>query len=105
MVKKMKTLIFQKKYDPDFLPLTEMLKKKEEVNVILFQDAIYLAVKNAEHSKTIKNAIEKGVKFYLLKKDAEKRGILNNLISNLELINYDKFIDLLFLKDQRVINL
>jgi len=47
----------------------------------------------------------KGVKFHLLKKDAEKRGILDNLISKLELIDYDQFIDLLFLKDQRVINL
>lgn len=101
----MKTLIFQKKYDLDFLHLTETLKKKEKVNVILFQDAIYLAIRNAEYSKAIKNTIEKGIKFHIIKKDAEKRGILNNLISNLELINYDQFIDLLFIKDQRVINL
>lgn len=102
---KMKTLIFKKNFDLDFLSMVETLRNKEEVNVILFQDAIYLALKNAEYSTAIKHVVEAGVKFHLLKKDVEKRGILLNLIPNAELINYDQFIDLLFLEDQRVINL
>lgn len=105
MVIKMKTLIFKKFFDLNFLSIVETLRNKEEVTVILFQDAIYLALKNTEYSTAITHVVEEGVKFYLLKKDVEKRGILLNLIPNVELINYDQFIDLLFLEDQRVINL
>jgi len=105
MVIKMKTLIFKKNFDLDFLSMIKTLRNHGEVKVILFQDAIYLALRNTKYSRAIEHAIEEGVKFHLLKKDGEKRGILLNLISNIKLINYDQFIDLLFHEDQRVINL
>ena len=101
----MTTLIFKKNFDLDFLSIVEILRKKEEVNVILVQDAIYLALRNTEHSSAIEHAVDEGVKFHLLKKDVEKRGILLNLIPTVELLTYDQVIDLLFLEGQRVINL
>lgn len=102
----MKTLLFLSKFNLGCLPLAEMLSEKdEEVSIVLIQDAIYIALKNSEYSEATRHAIEKGVKFHLLAKDVERRGVLNNLISDLELIDYDRLIDLLFREDQRVINL
>jgi sulfur relay protein TusB/DsrH len=102
----MKTLIFLNKFNLNLFPLAETLREKqEEVSVILIQDAIYLGLKNGEHSEATKHAIEKGVKFHLLTKDVERRGVIHHLISDLELIDYDRLIDLLFREDQRVFNL
>ena len=102
----MKTLIFLNKLDFDFLPLAEKLRgKEEELSVVLVQDAVYIAIRNDGHSDAVKKLIESGVKFHILEKDVERRGVVNNLIPGLELIDYDRLIDLLFSDDQKVINL
>lgn len=101
-----KTLFFLNKLDIDFLPLAKKLREKgEDLSVILIQDAIYLGLRNNGNSEQVKNLIEKGVKFHTLDKDVERRGVINNLMTGLELIDYDRLIDLLFSDDQKVINM
>lgn len=102
----MKTLLFLNKLDYDFLPLAEKLKEKgEEVEVVLIQDAVYLALENNGYSEEMRHVIEKGVKFHILEKDVQNRGVLTHLIPNLDFIDYDRLVDLLFSENQRVINL
>nr|MDO8081310.1 DsrH/TusB family sulfur metabolism protein [Candidatus Freyarchaeota archaeon] len=102
----MKTLFFLNKKEFDSLTLVEKLKEKgEEVGVVLIQDAVYLALGNNEHSGAVKDLLGKGVGFHVLAKDAERRGVQDYLISDVELIDYDRLIDLLFSEGQRVINL
>jgi sulfur relay protein TusB/DsrH len=102
----MKTLLFLNKKEFDSLTLVDILKEKgEEVGVVLIQDAVYLALGNNEHSGAVKDLLSKGVGFHLLAKDVEKRGVQDYLISDVDLIDYDQLIDLLFSENQRVINL
>ncbi|WXG39237.1 MAG: sulfurtransferase complex subunit TusB [Candidatus Freyarchaeum deiterrae] len=102
----MRTLIFLNKKEFDSLTLVEKLKEKgKDVGVVLIQDAVYLALGNNEHSGAVKDLLGKGVSFHALAKDLEKRGVQDYLISDVELIDYDRLIDLLFSEDQRVINL
>ena len=102
----MKTLIFLTKKESGTLTLVERLKEKgEDVGVVLIQDSVYLALGNNEHSESVKDLLGKGVNFHILAKDVEKRGVQNYLISDVELIDYDQLIDLLFSENQRVINL
>jgi sulfur relay protein TusB/DsrH len=102
----MRTLLFLNKKEVDSLTLIERLKEKgEDVGVVLVQDAVYLSLGNNEHSGAVKDLLGKGVNFHVLAKDLEKRGVQDYLISDMELIDYDRLIDLLFSEDQRVINL
>jgi len=102
----MKILILLSKQDPDSLSLAEALRRRgEEVSIVLMQDSVYLALKDAEHSGIVGHAIEQGVRLHLLDEDVEKRGIRQKLMPGLELASYDQLVDLLFNEDPRVINL
>jgi len=102
----MKTLILLSRQDLDSLFLAEALRSRgEEVSIVLMQDSVYLALKDAEHSRIAGHAIKQGVKLHLLAEDVKKRGVGHQLMSSLELVDYDELVDLLFREDQRVINL
>lgn len=101
----MKTLLFLSKKESDSLALIEKLKERgEDVGVILIQDAVYLSLGNNEHSEMVKDLLEKGVNFHVLAKDVKMRGVQEYLISDLDLMDYDQLVDLLFGENQRVIN-
>ncbi|MEM3564287.1 MAG: sulfurtransferase complex subunit TusB [Candidatus Jordarchaeaceae archaeon] len=101
----MKTLIFLNRLDFDSLPIVEKLRDKgEDVDVILIQDAVYLAL-DKEGRTDLKRAMGKGIKFYVLERDMEIRGIKNHLVPKLELIDYERLVDLLFSDNHRLINL
>jgi len=99
------TFILMNRFDLDSLQLAEKIQKRREVKVVLIQDAVYMILKGSDQSNIIKNIMNKGVKFHALKGDVERRGTLNNLLTNVELIDYDQFIDLLFREAQTVINM
>ncbi|GEM_PF-1558895 len=102
----MKTLIFLNRLNFDFIPIVEKLREKgEDVEVILIQDAVYLALENNGRNQNLESAIGKGVKFYVLERDVEIRGIKTHLQPNFKLIDYDQLADLLFSDNNRVINL
>ncbi|MBS7269777.1 MAG: sulfurtransferase complex subunit TusB [Candidatus Freyarchaeota archaeon] len=101
----MKTLIFLNRLDFDSLLIVEKLREKgEDVDVILMQDAVYLALENQGRTN-LKRAMEKGINFYVLERDVEIRGIKTHLVPKLELIDYERLVDLLFSDNQRLINL
>jgi sulfur relay protein TusB/DsrH len=94
------------RFDLDSLQLAEKMKEeRSEVDVILIQDAVYMALKSSDQSEKIKNIMDKGVKLHILRGDVERRGTIDHLLANVELIDYDRLIDLLFKDDQTVINI
>ncbi len=68
-------------------------------------DAVYLARNSGEYAPLIKEMIEAGIKVFMLRKDAERRGLIKMLQSEVRLVNYDDLIDLMFSDSQRVLNL
>jgi sulfur relay protein TusB/DsrH len=102
----LKKLVLLNRCDPASLLLAErLIASGEELCVVLIQDAIYLALKSSQSQEPVIRIMEKGVKFFLLAVDVGRRGVLHNLVSGVELIDYDRLIELLFHEDQKVINL
>jgi sulfur relay protein TusB/DsrH len=52
-----------------------------------------------------KTLIRKGTRLYALAADVSRRGIHQKLFSEVELLDYDTFVELLFREDQAVIDL
>jgi sulfur relay protein TusB/DsrH len=101
----LKSLILINKIDIASLLLAKkLIGKNDQLSIILIQDAVFIAVRNNQYHETVEKILEKGVKFYLLATDVERRGIQHNLISGIELVDYDKLVDLLFIEDQKVVN-
>ena len=101
----MSTLILMNRFDLDSLQLAEKLAEKSEVKVVLIQDAVYMVLKSSDHAENIEKIMDKGIKFHTLKGDVERRGTINNLLANVELIDYNQLIDLLFDEEQKVISI
>ncbi len=102
----MKTILFLNKLDPQAISLAEALREKgEEVDAVLIQDAVYLALRGGRYSADVERAAENGVRFYLLENDVEKRGIRHKLTADPELVDYDALVELLLREDRRVLNL
>ena len=64
---------------------------KAEVEVLLMQDAVLFANGSIEANNKLRDH-----KVYALESDVEKRGIKNRLLQNVELLNVDAVVDLLF---------
>ncbi len=62
-----------------------------EAEVLLMQDAVLFANGSIEANNKLRDH-----KIYALESDVEKRGIKNRLLQNVELINVDAVVDLLF---------
>lgn len=99
------TLILMNRFDLDSLQLAEKLVEKSKVKVVLIQDAVYMALKSSDQAEKIGKIMDKGIKIHTLKGDVERRGAINHLLANVELIDYNQFIDLLFDEEQTVINI
>jgi sulfur relay protein TusB/DsrH len=97
-------LLLLNKFDIEFLFIIKGFVGLEEVNIIMIQDAVYLGLEESEQTESIRKTIVDGTKFYALENDVKRRGIQKHLIKEIDLINIDSFVDLLFQEDQRVIN-
>jgi len=64
---------------------------KAEAEVLLMQDAVLFANGSIEANNKLRDH-----KVYALESDVEKRGIKNRLLQNVELLNVDAVVDLLF---------
>lgn len=101
----MKNVLFLNRFDLSFLKIAlEMRAKNEEVSAMLNQDAVYIVVKKPITNPDIEKAIKSGVKFYMLLKEVQKRGITKNLTAGEELFDYDQLVDFLAQDNQKVIN-
>ncbi len=64
-----------------------------DAQVVLLQDGVYFNVRRFVGSK---------VKVYVLKSDAEKRGLVDRVHEDMELIDYSQLVDLI--TNNKVIN-
>jgi sulfur relay protein TusB/DsrH len=102
----MKNLFFLNTLNTDALSIVKKISEQgRETSIILIQEAILLALNNTEHTREMRSLLDNGVRVLLLDQDVEKRGVDDLLINNVELIDYDRLIDFLFLENQQVINL
>lgn len=75
--------------------LLKMLTESEG-DFLLMQNAVYYINKDNEKNTYVIDAIEKGKKVYALESDVTKRGILEKIIEGVELLNFEKIVDVLF---------
>jgi len=64
-------------------------------------DASYLALEGGK----IQEKIDKDMEVYVLKEDCERRGILNLLIPEVKVINYEEFVDFIMDLNIKTLNL
>ena len=102
----MRNLVFLNRFDVSSLPIiTSLAAKSSQLSIVLAQDAVYFAIENGPCHTSIRKLIEKGTKLYALATDVSRRGIREKLLSGVELVDYDALVELLFDKDQMVINM
>ncbi len=70
-----------------------LAKLDADAQVVLIQDGVYFNVRRFVGSK---------VKVYVLRNDAEKRGLIDRLHEDMELIDYGRLVDLII--QNKVIN-
>ncbi len=68
-----------------------MLQKNAEL--LLYQDAVYLAINKTKHGKQI-NELANTHKIFVLEDDHIARGLQNKLLNNIIIINYPQFVEL-----------
>ena len=63
-------------------------------SILFIEDAVISVMKSTKFTKMIEDSLE-DFKIYALKPDLEARGLsLNNVIEGVEIVGYDKFVDL-----------
>ena len=67
---------------------------KEGSSVLLLEDGVIAALNNTAHSDMIKSAVNH-LNFYVLGPDVQARGLNeSNIIDNIEIVDYARFVDL-----------
>jgi sulfur relay protein TusB/DsrH len=67
--------------------------------ILLMRDAVYFTNNRVESNNNLRD-----YKVYALKQDVEKRGLADRKLDNVELIDMDQLVDLLF-SEKTIINL
>ena len=80
---------------------SEIFKVVQSGTIVLMMDASYLALKGEEILQKIKG----GMSVYVLKDDVKRRGILDLLIPEVQVIDYEEFIDLVMDSNVKTLNL
>jgi sulfur relay protein TusB/DsrH len=88
-----KKLMILKEMDERGLSL---LLKVKDSGVLLMMDAIYLANSEDKRSSPVRIAVEEGKEIFILRMDAERRGLTEKLVKGVKQLSYDDFVDLLF---------
>jgi len=80
---------------------SEIFKEMQSGVIVLMMDASYLALKGEE----IPQKINGGMSVYVLKDDIKRRGIQDLLIPEVQVIDYEEFIDLVLDSNVKTLNL
>jgi len=80
---------------------SEIFKEVQSGVIVLMMDASYLALKGEE----IPQKINGGMSVYVLKDDVKRRGIQDLLIPEVQVIDYEEFIDLVLDSNVKTLNL
>ena len=66
-----------------------------DADLLLMQDAVYMATRGSEQNTKISQALEQETQVYVLELDASKRGLKNRLPEAVHYLDYDGLVDLL----------
>ena len=80
-------------------------RKGEDIGIVMMLDAVYMASLNGENAEAMRDCLESGVRVHVLKKDAERRGLIGRMFDGTETVDYSGLVDLFFSEEQTVINL
>lgn len=75
-----------------------------DADLLLMQDAVYMATRGSEQNTKISQALEQETRVYVLELDASKRGVKNRLPEAVQYLDYDGLVDLLF-SGRKVLNM
>ena len=75
-----------------------------DADLLLMQDAVYMATRGSEQNTKISQALEQETRVYVLELDASKRGVKNSLPEAVQYLDYDGLVDLLF-SGRKVLNM
>ncbi len=65
-----------------------------EDGILLLEDGVFSAIKGAPCAEELQHLIGNGVKVYALSNDIKARGLLEKLQDNIELTDYNGFVQL-----------
>ena len=66
----------------------------KDSSILFIEDAVISVMKSTKFTEMVENSL-KDFKIYALKPDLEARSLsLNNVIEGVEIVGYDKFVDL-----------
>lgn len=78
----------------DTITLESCLKHcKPGSSLLLIEDGIYAALKNAKYSDTVTSAM-KDINVYVLEPDLNARGVQDRLLDGVKKVDYAGFVDL-----------
>lgn len=66
---------------------------KSESGILLIEDGVYGALNKTEITADVKKAM-KNKKLYVLESDLKARGVLDNVVKGIEVVDYGGFVDL-----------
>lgn len=79
-----------------------IIKLQTNAGLLLYQDGVYLALKNTNHAKQL-TKLAKTHPIYLLEDDVKARGITEQLLQFTNYINYEQFVKLT-MQHQKIIS-
>jgi len=74
---------------------------QEKSALLLYQDAVYLAIAGAKYNNQL-NALAEKLVIYVIEEDLLARGLKNKLINNINIINYSQFVELVIQHDKTI---
>lgn len=99
---KMGKIIMISKLDPDSLKFSKTLLEENQVfSIILLSDAVFL-LNYEQFIDELQSGFPKKMQFYALEEDIEIRNVNHSLVN---IIGYDKLIDILMAPNNSIINL
>jgi tRNA 2-thiouridine synthesizing protein B len=66
----------------------------DEDGILLIEDGVYCGLESAPYAEQIQQLIKCGVSVFALGSDVTARGLQNKIQPNIEIINYDRFVEL-----------
>lgn len=62
--------------------------------ILLLEDGVFGAMATSPSAQELKNILARGVKVYALRSDVRARGIEEKLLAEIQLTDYDEFVQL-----------
>ena len=62
--------------------------------ILLIEDGVYCGLENAPYSEDLQQLINRGIKVFALSNDVAARGLKDRIQHNIQLIDYDGFVQL-----------